>query len=388
MAVEGGTKGKNDMRARDKTRSTLGDDMIVNSATNLSGWSGIWHVPPAFMDMGFACCQEISKFLKPLTLPSGEFLFYEGEKGSSMYFVNEGKISVRVQGKQVVVLEKGAYLGELGLMLQEGRKADAFSLEECLLLELERNDFYEILEKYSVLASKLYENMSDEVRSHIKKTADEAVSEQMAMAVEMFKERTSSSELQQSPVHSPSRGLSRTGSGAKSFKSFLRAKSNPGSFHAGVQYALTFMQAISQSPNSPVHQDFDMGPMRVGKDNARPGLLVTLDLDSYLASGQCRFPGDDGPGTLLEDHFGDSSMWRVRWLHTNTWGIYHTGYHNEFHLLVGGESASKNFDSACFMQEKRLPSLFFCSPLASTPADRKAIYDTSSPRSRIFLPAP
>eukprot|EP00960_Hanusia_phi_P056769 763366-Hanusia_phi.AAC.1 len=48
------------------------------------------------------------------------------------------------------------------------------------------------------------------------------------------------------------------------------------------------MQAISQSPNSPVHQDFDMGPMRVGKDNARPGLLVTLDLDSYLASGQCR----------------------------------------------------------------------------------------------------
>jgi hypothetical protein len=25
---------------------------------------------------------------------------------------------------------------------------------------------------------------------------------------------------------------------------------------------------------------------------------------------------------LVEDHFGDGGMWRVRWLMTNAWGVY------------------------------------------------------------------
>ncbi|EKX39921.1 hypothetical protein GUITHDRAFT_143094 [Guillardia theta CCMP2712] len=295
VMASGGSVGalrvKEETRGREKKRGGS-DEMIVNGAKNVSGWSGIWHVPPAFSDMGFACCQEITKFLKPLTLPSGEFLFFEGEKGTSMYFVNEGRISIRVQGKQVVVLEKGSYLGELGLMLQEGRKADAFALDQCLLLELERNDFYEILEKYSVLASKLYENMSDDVRIHIKKTADEAV---MAMAVEMFKERTPSSDLQHSPVHlpgSPSKSFSRAGSGTKSFKTFMRAKSNPGSFHAGVQYALTFMQVFLQArePSEARSTRYarsrclhGIWPVQV----VAPGFLVMMDLElcSKIISG-------------------------------------------------------------------------------------------------------
>mmetsp|Transcript_60261 Transcript_60261/g.160394 ORF Transcript_60261/g.160394 Transcript_60261/m.160394 type:complete len:157 (-) Transcript_60261:544-1014(-) len=60
--------------------------------------------------------------------------------------------------------------------------------------------------------------------------------------------------------------------------------------------------------------------------NGRPGMLVSLDVDAFVAGslslGCCRFPGDEGPGQLLEDHFGDGLMWRVRWLRTNCWGIY------------------------------------------------------------------
>ena len=61
------------------------------------------------------------------------------------------------------------------------------------------------------------------------------------------------------------------------------------------------------------------------------------------------------------------------------WGIYSTGFDGEFHLLLGTETADE-FDPDCFLNEGRLPSFFFCVPLGTNIQDRKAVYDSSSPR--------
>ena len=49
---------------------------------------------------------------------------------------------------------------------------------------------------------------------------------------------------------------------------------------------------------------------------ARPGLMVTLNLKQFAGPGRARFRGDTGPGVMMEDHFGDGELWRVRWIKT------------------------------------------------------------------------
>jgi hypothetical protein len=120
----------------------------------------------------------------------------------------------------------------------------------------------------------------------------------------------------------------------------------------------------------------------VTAENARVGLLVTLNLKEFKGP---RLPGDTGAGCLFEDHFGDGLSWRVRWIQTNTWNVYLTGDGGEHDLLLGTAQAEP-WDSDCFLRKGRMPSFFFCTPLALTREDRAVVYDASSPRSRIFLP--
>ena len=54
----------------------------------------------------------------------------------------------------------------------------------------------------------------------------------------------------------------------------------------------------------------------VTRDMARPGLMVTLNLKQFAGPGRARFRGDTGPGVMMEDHFGDGELWRVRWIQT------------------------------------------------------------------------
>ena len=145
----------------------------VVAKQNLAGWTGKWIVPPLFWETGKECCHELSKYVRPIMYGDGEFIFHTGDQGSTMYFVNSGAVSVQIRGHEVARLLPGSYFGELGLMLQDGRKADAVCDGDSELLELDRPDFYHVLEKHPILAGKMYDNMSAEVKAHIKRAAEE-----------------------------------------------------------------------------------------------------------------------------------------------------------------------------------------------------------------------
>lgn len=164
------------------------------------------------------------------------------------------------------------------------------------------------------------------------------------------------------------------------------------SLFEGLQNASVFLQAATGAANEDQNTLFDgieeafdgLHEELVSAETARVGGIVTLNLKDFKGE-IARFPGDTGPGCLLEDHFGDGLFWRVRWITTNAWGIYSTGFDGEFHLLHGSELADP-WDSDCFVALGRMPSFFFAAPLALTAVDRKTVHDYSSPRSRIFLP--
>ncbi len=88
--------------------------------------------------------------------PAGARIFAEGDKGEKFYLVAEGvvRVSTEVSGGEeaLAVLRPGAYFGEMSLIDDQPRSADAFAQEDVVLLGLSRTDFVDLLQSDAGLA--------------------------------------------------------------------------------------------------------------------------------------------------------------------------------------------------------------------------------------------
>jgi CRP-like cAMP-binding protein len=83
-------------------------------------------------------------------LPAGAVIFGEGEKGDEMYVVIAGKvrISKRVPGvgeEALGVLEAGSHFGEMAMMDDAPRSADAIAHTACALAVIRREELDQLM---------------------------------------------------------------------------------------------------------------------------------------------------------------------------------------------------------------------------------------------------
>jgi CRP-like cAMP-binding protein len=80
----------------------------------------------------------------------GEKLFSDGDPGDRFYIIVEGKVRI---GKSIVgmgeealdILESGQYFGELALIDEGPRSADAIAHTTCVLISITQSDFEDLL---------------------------------------------------------------------------------------------------------------------------------------------------------------------------------------------------------------------------------------------------
>ncbi len=77
--------------------------------------------------------------------PARSSLFKEGDYGDSLYIIMDGDINIHKGDRHIALLSKGACLGEMALLDQEPRSADATTKTEATLLKITQEDFYEIM---------------------------------------------------------------------------------------------------------------------------------------------------------------------------------------------------------------------------------------------------
>jgi len=82
--------------------------------------------------------QKIAAICQPKTLEASTRLFAEGETGREMYVISTGKvrISKMVSGmgeEALAILEPGQYFGEMSLIADAPRSADAIAHSQCTL---------------------------------------------------------------------------------------------------------------------------------------------------------------------------------------------------------------------------------------------------------------
>src|SRR5579885_334317 len=100
---------------------------------------------------------------------SGEFIFRQGDAGSAMYIVAEGRVNIHLvaPASERVSLKDigpGEYFGELALFDDKPRSASALASSEAVLFELSRTTLSSYLERRPQAAMAILRTMAERLR--------------------------------------------------------------------------------------------------------------------------------------------------------------------------------------------------------------------------------
>jgi len=89
----------------------------------------------------------------------GEIIFDEGEEGQTVYVIIAGRVLICRQGEpetgRITEIGAGVVFGELALLEDAPRAAQARAVDDCVLASLARGDFEGLLDTHAVIASKI-----------------------------------------------------------------------------------------------------------------------------------------------------------------------------------------------------------------------------------------
>ena len=105
-----------------------------------------------------------------------EVIFDQGEEGQALYIVESGKVLICRQGQsadgRIAELSPGRLFGELALLDNSPRAAQARAAENCTLAVLFRADFLGLLETHAVIASKIALQLARHIGQRLRETVN------------------------------------------------------------------------------------------------------------------------------------------------------------------------------------------------------------------------
>jgi CRP-like cAMP-binding protein len=103
-----------------------------------------------------------------------EVIFDQGDEGQALYIVQAGMVLICRQGRpvegRIAQLGQGRLFGELALLDNSPRAAQARAEENCTLAVLFRADFLGLLETHAVIASKISLQLARHIGQRLRET--------------------------------------------------------------------------------------------------------------------------------------------------------------------------------------------------------------------------
>ncbi|MBA4397457.1 MAG: Crp/Fnr family transcriptional regulator [Syntrophus sp. (in: bacteria)] len=105
---------------------------------------------PLFAPLSAPEQEVLASLLRKRSIRKGDFLFHKGDEGTALYIIYKGLIKIAVpagRGEEVTlaILTDGDFFGEMALLDDMPRSADATALEDTQLYVLNRADFLSFL---------------------------------------------------------------------------------------------------------------------------------------------------------------------------------------------------------------------------------------------------
>ena len=117
-----------------------------------------------FQEIPGELLSQVSKISKARPYEKDSVIFKEGDAGDSMFIVFEGIVSIKKGSKEIAELKKGASLGEMALLDNETRSADAIAKEDSVLLKINQDVFYELMESNADIMKQIIKLLTARIR--------------------------------------------------------------------------------------------------------------------------------------------------------------------------------------------------------------------------------
>lgn len=130
---------------------------------------------PLFADLNNESAQLISSNITLEYFPENHVIFNQGEAGDGMYIIKKGQIRI-YQGNSddvdsqvdLATLTDNSFFGEMALISETPRNANAVALVESEVFVLKNNDFYKIINENPNLTEQIGKEFINRIKENMR----------------------------------------------------------------------------------------------------------------------------------------------------------------------------------------------------------------------------
>ncbi|PWT78730.1 MAG: hypothetical protein C5B58_14845 [Acidobacteria bacterium] len=118
--------------------------------------------------------KTVSDIMFERTYDTDESIFEEGQPGAALFLILDGKVAIEIyrntRTTRLAVLESSAFFGELALLDDTPRSANARALERTRTLALYRNDLNALRHRHARTACQIYRSLATMIGDRLRAT--------------------------------------------------------------------------------------------------------------------------------------------------------------------------------------------------------------------------
>lgn len=107
---------------------------------------------------------EVAEILEEVEYAEGQQIFCSGDVANCMYIIFKGNVRIHKDGHTLATMKENDFFGELSLLDTETRSASATATIESLLLKIDQEPFYEIMESRIEVARGIIKTLCRRIR--------------------------------------------------------------------------------------------------------------------------------------------------------------------------------------------------------------------------------
>jgi CRP-like cAMP-binding protein len=127
-----------------------------------------------FNELTYRQLKTVSDTVFERRYEADELIFEEGQPGASLFLILNGKVAIEMRRENhittLAILDKGAFFGEMALLNEAPRSANARAVERTYTLALYRNDLSRLIQRDPQTACQIYRALASIIGDRLRST--------------------------------------------------------------------------------------------------------------------------------------------------------------------------------------------------------------------------